>query len=65
MPYPPALAQRTILISQLPSIVSYPSGTKSRGGYYSELEVIVKVSYTVGEESSLAMAGEDFRPNFE
>ena len=29
------------------------------GGYYSELEVIVKVSYTVGEENSLAMTGED------
>jgi hypothetical protein len=35
------------------------------GGYYSELEVIVKVSYTVGEESFLAMAGEDLRPAFE
>jgi hypothetical protein len=58
------LLKNAILISQLPSIVSYPSGTKVRG-YYSELEVIVKVSYTVGEESSLAMDGKDFRPNFE
>jgi len=58
------LAQRTLLISQLPSIYRIRPVRKV-GGYYSELEVIVKVSYTVGEESSLAMAGEDFRPNFE
>jgi hypothetical protein len=31
------------------------------GGYYSELEDIVKVGYSDDEESSLAVAGEDFQ----